>query len=355
MNVGIIGIGFMGMIHFHAYRAVRGARVSAICETIPHRRRGDWRDIKGNFGPAGSRVDLSGVSAYANIEELLADESVDLVDICLPPALHADTAIQAMRAGKHVFCEKPMALSVIDARRMARVARQTQRQLMIGHVLPMFPEYRLLHQLAQRGKYGRLLGGHFYRVISDPAWLRGYYDPDWIGGPMLDLHIHDAHFIRLLFDMPTAVQGVGRMQGRVAKHFEMQYLFGKPEWVVTATGGVIDQSGRPFWQGFEVQFERATVAFSAGVLQDQPRTAMPLTAILGNGRARELRVTGSDPMLAFQSELNAVVRGVRTGKVPEFLNHPLAEDAIRICHAETKAIATGQRVSIRPRGRKHES
>ena len=48
----------------------------------------------------------------------------------------------------------------------------------------------------------RLLGGHFLRVISDPLWLKDFYDPHRVGGPLVDLHVHDAHFIRLLFGMP---------------------------------------------------------------------------------------------------------------------------------------------------------
>ena len=50
-----------------------------------------------------------------------------------------------------------------------------------------------------------MIGGSFKRVISDPQWLPHFYDPDKIGGPLLDLHIHDAHLIRLLFGMPSAV------------------------------------------------------------------------------------------------------------------------------------------------------
>jgi predicted dehydrogenase len=347
MNIGIVGIGFMGMIHFHSYQAIRGARVTAICEQIPHRLRGDWRDIKGNFGPAGGRVNLAGIATHAEVDALLEDPSLDLVDVCLPPALHADVAVKALKAGKHVFCEKPMALTEKDTVRMAQAARRARRCLMIGHVLPMFPEYRFLHRAVADQKYGRVLGGHFKRIISDPAWLTRFYDPDWIGGPMLDLHIHDAHLLRLLFGMPRSVQSHGRMRGEVAEYFETQFAFDDKSLVVSATGGVIAQPGRPFLHGYEVHFEKATVVFESGVIDDQPRTMMPLTVMTNQGKVRQLSVKDGDPTSAFRAELTAVVRSVNSGTVADFLSHSLAADAIRICQAETRSVATGRRVALK--------
>ena len=86
-HVGIVGIGFMGMIHYLAYQRLRGVKVHAICEQDPLRRGGDWRTIKGNFGPPGELMDLSGVAQYADLDAMLADPKLDLIDICLPTAL----------------------------------------------------------------------------------------------------------------------------------------------------------------------------------------------------------------------------------------------------------------------------
>jgi len=97
----------MGMVHYLSYEKVRGIRVDAIASRDAKRRAGDWRDIQGNFGPAGKKMDLSDVTAYAALDDLLADPELDLIDIALPPAMHPDIAIRAMRAGKDVFCEKP--------------------------------------------------------------------------------------------------------------------------------------------------------------------------------------------------------------------------------------------------------
>ena len=185
INVGIAGIGFMGMIHYLAYQRLKGVRVRAICEQDPDRLAGDWRTIKGNFGPPGQIMDLEGVARYSDLKDLYADGELDLIDVCLPPSLHAGVAVDALRAGRHVFCEKPIALNPGDADRMVKAAKKAGKLLMIGHVLPFFPEYRFAYQTIVSGKYGKAIGGYFKRVISDPLWMQHFYDPDVCGGPKI--------------------------------------------------------------------------------------------------------------------------------------------------------------------------
>ena len=308
INVGIVGIGFMGMIHYLAYQRLAKARVTAICDQDPDRLAGDWRSIRGNFGPRGGVMDLEDVLRYAKLEEMLADPKLDVIDVCLPPAWHARATIAALRAGKHVLCEKPIALKPSDADRMLDAAYQSGRYLMVGHVLPFFSEYRFAYQTIATGKYGRLLGGSLKRVISDPAWLPDFYDPKTTGGPMLDLHIHDAHLIRLLCGMPRAVQTVGRMRGAVAEWFETQFLFEDPGLVMTATSGVIHQQGRPFTQAYELHLERATLLFEQTTIGKQPTTVMPVTVLTNTGRVLRPKLTAADPVDCFVAELNEVVR-----------------------------------------------
>ena len=159
INVGIAGIGFMGWIHYLAYQRVNGVRLAALSSRDEKKRAGDWRGIKGNFGPEGEQVDLTGVAAYASLEQLLEDASVELVDICLPPDMHAEVATRALQAGKHVFVEKPMALTTAECDQIVAAAEQAGKQALVGHVLPFFPEYTHARQLIEQGTYGRLLGG----------------------------------------------------------------------------------------------------------------------------------------------------------------------------------------------------
>jgi len=346
INVGIAGIGFMGMIHYLAYQRLGGVKVRAICEQDPDRLAGDWRRIKGNFGPPGKRMDLDGIARYSNLDDLVADPSLDVIDVCLPPCLHAPTTLQALRSGKHVFCEKPIALTTADADQMVAAARRAGKMLMIGHVLPFFPEYRFAYRAIASGKHGKLLGGHFKRVISDPLWLPDFYNPATTGGPMVDLHIHDAHFIRLTCGMPRAVQTVGRMRGQVAELFTTQFLFDDASLAVTAASGAVMQQGRPFTHAYEIYLERATLLFDFANFVDKPVMAMPVTVLTDTGRVLRPKLGSGDPIDSFAAELREVARCVRTGSPSALLDGQLARDALLLCHCQTRSLLKRKAVRV---------
>lgn len=340
VKVGIAGVGFMGMIHYLAYQRVGDAKVVALCEKDRlERLEGDWRTIKGNFGPQGTMMDLSGIAKYQDLKDMLADPNVDMVDLCLPPSMHAQAAIAALKAGKHVVCEKPIALKVADAKAMVQAAERAGKLLMIAHVLPFFPQYHFAYEAVTSGKYGRLLGGDFRRIISDPLWLTNFYDPNGCGGPMVDLHIHDAHFIRLIAGMPTSVHSVGRMRGEVAEFFSTHFLYEDPTLVVRATSGVIQQQGRPFTHGFEIYLERATLTFDSGM-------GMPLTVFGDDGQMSKPEFPPSDEIDAFAGELGEAVRAVGANRPSAMLDGQLARDALILGQKETQSIRKRAAVKV---------
>src|SRR3954468_21510143 len=141
IRIGIVGIGFMGMIHYQAASRLGGGRVVAVCSRDPKKLAGDWTSIQGKFGPRGGQGDLSAQAQYADVAGLLADPEVDLVDLCVPNDEHARLAIRALEAGKHVLVAKPIALTTADADLMVAAARASGKRLMVAHVLPFFPEF----------------------------------------------------------------------------------------------------------------------------------------------------------------------------------------------------------------------
>ena len=346
IRVGIAGLGFMGMVHYLTYEKLRGAKVAAICEKLPKRRVGDWREIKGNFGPPGKKMDLSQVATYDKIDKLLADPKLDLIDITLPPALHADIAIAAMEAGKHVLSEKPMSLTAADCQRMLRASQRHGRQLFVGHVLPFFPEYAWALKTVQSGKYGKLLGGSFKRVISDPSWLKHYWSAKQVGGPMLDLHVHDAHFIRLLFGMPSSVITQGRLRGELAEHWNTQFCYEDSDVTVLATSGTISQQGRAFNHGFEIHLEQATLVFEFAVIGDEGKYLCVPTILDKNGRSQAVKLSGGDPMDAFAEELQEVSRCAGKEQRSVVLDPQLACDAVVLCNKQTKSLQQQRRIRV---------
>src|SRR5947209_5159099 len=277
ISIGIVGIGFMGMIHYLAARKLKGAQVTAICSRDPKKLSGDWRGIRGNFGPPGEMMDLSGIKKYDRLDKLLADPDIDMVDVCNPTQLHSETAIAAVKAGKHALVEKCIALEPKDADEMLKAAAAAKKLLMVAHVLPFFPEFRFAAETIRSGKYGKLLGGHFKRVISRPDWSAEIGDAAKTGGPAVDLHIHDTHFIGLLCGVPRAVFSVGVEENGAVQYLTTSYLYGPGGPAVSCSSGAVAMSGRPFVHGFELYLERATLAHESGTL--------PLTVLTADGKS----------------------------------------------------------------------
>jgi len=340
LKVGISGIGFMGMIHYLAYQRIEGEKVTALCETYAKERlTGDWTKIKGNFGPAGTQMDLTGIATYDNFEAMLADPNVDVVDVCLHPRAHAAATIAALEAGKNVFCEKPISLKIDDAVAMVEASKKAGKMLCIGHVLPFFASHNYVAEAKKTGRYGKLLGGNFVRVISDPVWLSDFYNMETCGGPMIDLHVHDAHFIRAMFGMPKAVQAVGRCRGDVPEYFNTQFLYDDPDLVVTATSGCIMQQGRPFTHGYEVHFEDATILC-------ETFTETPVTVLHKDGSVEKPDLGAGDDITAFEAEMTEAKKAFESGQPSALLDGELARDALILCYKEIEAIRTRKQVVL---------
>ncbi len=347
VNIGICGIGFMGMIHHLAGSRLVGGRVSAICSRDPKKLAGDWTGIRGNFGPPGGPVDLSGVARHGDVAGLLSDPSVDVVDLCVPNDEHARLAIRALEAGKHVLVEKPIALNMADADAMVGAARASGKLLMVAHVLPFFPEFAYAREAIASGRFGKLRAAHLTRVIARPEWSSGIADADRSGGPAIDLHIHDTHFIGLVCGVPKAVHSRGVVEGDAVVHLSTQYIYDDPNLAVSAVSGALSQQGRPFAHGFEFYLEGATLSYEFANLGGQGHLATPLSAILPDGTIDRPELPGSgDPVDAFVAELQAVVGAVASGMPSPILSGELARQALTLCHAEIRSAQSGRTVSL---------
>jgi predicted dehydrogenase len=338
VRIGVVGLGFMGHIHYLAAQKLSGAKVTAVCSRDPVKLSGDWRSIRGNFGPPGQQMDLSGVKRYASLDDLLADPDIDLIDVCNPTAQHPDTAIRALRAGKHVLVEKAIALTTADADLMVAEAKTANRLLMVAHVLPFFPEFAFAYEAVKGGRYGKLLGGHFTRVITKPDWSAAIGDADSTGGPAVDLHIHDTHFIGLIAGVPKAVSSGGVVNGNSVDYLTTNYLYGPGGPAISCSSGAVATSGRQFVHGFEVYLEKTTLAYSSG--------GTPLTVFNSDGTSEQPKLGDGDPIAAFATEIQTAADAVTAGRMPELLSGQLARDALVLCHKECESVKTGAVVAV---------
>ncbi len=339
IRTGIVGVGFMGMIHYLGARQLHGARVAAICSRDRKKLAGDWRSIQGNFGPRGEMIDLTGIKKYERLEDMLADPEIDLIDVCNPTHLHPETAVKALQAGKHVLVEKAIALEAADADAMLAASKKAGRLLMVAHVLPFVPEFAYAADAIRSGKHGKLVGGHFKRVTARPDWSADIGDASKTGGPAIDLHVHDTHFIGLVCGVPGKVFSTGTISGGAVSYLTTQYLYGPGGPCVTCSSGAVAMKGRPFVHGYEIYLERATLVYEAGTC--------PLTVLTADGRSEQPKVDGgADPTTAFTAELQAAVDGVRTGREPDLLSGKLARDALVLCHKECESVRTGLATTV---------
>ncbi len=339
VRIGIVGVGFMGRIHFLAAQRLAGAKVTAICSRDAAKRSGDWHNTRGNFGPEPGQVDLTGVKTYETIDQLLADPDIDLIDICTVTDQHTPLAVAALKAGKHVLVEKAIALTASDADLMLTTAKQAKKLLMVAHVLPFFPEFAFAAEAIRGGQYGKVLAAHFKRIIAKPDWSADIGDAAKTGGPAVDLHIHDTHFIGLVCGVPKEVFSVGTVERDAVTYLTTSYLYGPGGPAVTCSSGALSMSGRPFVHGFEVFVEKATLIYDSG--------GTPLTLLTADGNSTQPALPGGgDPLSAFADELQAAVNGVSSGNEPDLLSGKLARDALVLCHRECESVKSGKTVVI---------
>jgi predicted dehydrogenase len=337
VRIGIVGVGFMGMIHFLAARALQGAQVTALCSRDPKKLAGDWRDIHGNFGPPGTVMDLSTLKKYQHLDDLLADPDVDLVDVCNPTHLHPETARRALEAGKHVLVEKAIALTPEGADAMVQAAARAGKLLMVAHVLPFFPEFSYAAEAIRSGRWGRVLGAHFKRIIARPDWSADIGDASKTGGPAVDLHIHDTHFIGLVCGVPQRVFSSGVVQNGAVNYLTTHYLYGPGGPAVSCSSGALAQKARPFVHGYEIYLERATLVYESG--------SCPLTVLTADSQEQPRLEGGGEATTAFTLELQSAVDGVREGREPALLSGQLARDALVLCHKECQSVLSGEAVA----------
>ena len=347
VRIGVVGIGFMGMIHYYGIKKVSGAEVVAICTRDPKKLDGDWTSIQGNFGPRGGIEDLSHLQKYDQIEAFIADADVDMVDICLPVHLHKEVSIAALKAGKHVLVEKPISISLDDANEMVQIGKESGRHFMVAHVLPFFAEFAYARRAVESREYGQLLGGHFKRITSKSKKTHDLADLEMRGGPGIDLHIHDNHFIQLLCGVPEAVFSQGQLAGgNFVEFLTTQYIYQDRDLSISCSSGAMSQQGRPFSHGFEIYLEKATLLYEFATLGGKAATSMPLTLLTDKEDVREVDLGEAGPVDAFTDEIQYAVDAINGEYEPAVLSGIGARNALSLCYKEAEAVKTGRIVTV---------
>ncbi|HZV33595.1 MAG TPA: Gfo/Idh/MocA family oxidoreductase [Verrucomicrobiae bacterium] len=338
INIGVVGIGFMGVTHIKSYQKIPGARVAAICARhVPAD--GDLSGVVGNIGDGKPlKLDMTQVKAYSTLDELLKNPEIDVIDICVPTPQHPQLAIAALRAGRHVICEKPLARTPALCREIASVAAKSKGFFMPAMVMRFWPEWSWLKKTIDEKALGKVLAARFRRVCPPPGWGKAnYFKGDDSGGALLDLHIHDTDFIQFCFGRPRSVFSIGgtRFSGAV-DHVVTSYQFdsGVPVFA-EASWFMADSYG--FKMEYTVNFERATADF------DSARGAEALRLHEEGQKTRAIQCGTEDGYIL---ELRHMIESVQKGVPPTIVSVADAVSAVEICDAEERSVKTGAVVTL---------
>ncbi|MDR0536357.1 MAG: Gfo/Idh/MocA family oxidoreductase [Puniceicoccales bacterium] len=337
LHVGIIGLGSMGMTHLEAYSRLEDVEVSAVADTkfaAPGATLGRAGNLPGQAADAAGQI-LAKAAKHATVEPLLADPAIEAVDICVPTPLHKTLALAAIRAGKHLLVEKPLARTSADALEITAAANAAGVVLMPAHCMRFWPGWDWLKEAVQSRRHGAVRAATFTRIGAKPP-VPFYNDGAASGGAHLDLHIHDADFILHLFGVPKSVSSFGRVGASGAiEHTLTRYLYAghdAPALVVAEGAWTNSAENRPFVMRYTVDFEHASAVFdlaatpSALTLHEPGRapTPIPLEAKMG-----------------YELEIAEFLRCVRARKNSSIAPPEAGPDSLRLVEAELRSIESG--------------
>jgi len=201
LKVGIIGCGaIVEQKYLMAINSIPEAEVVAFCDNIPEKAEATKKLFKSENGVI-----------CKDYKELLKDDSIDVVHVCTPNISHAPITVAALKAGKHVLCEKPMATTYKDAKLMCDTAKETGKLLSIGYQYRNRPENLYLKEMCENGELGEI---YFAKAIAlrrrgVPTWGVFLNEEEQGGGPLIDIGTHALDLTLWMMDnyKPKTVMG----------------------------------------------------------------------------------------------------------------------------------------------------
>ena len=337
VNVAVVGLGFMGVVHLKAYQANPAARIVAVCDAVRLPVNGVLQGVTGNVKKIEDIHLGTQVRAYQRLEDVLADPEVELVDLCTPTPLHPEQAKAALRAGKKVFCEKPLARTSAAAQEIVDVERASPGFLMPAMCMRFWPGWSWLKQVVGEQRFGKIVAARFRRMSEMPGWSKQgtYKGGNDLGGALFDLHIHDVDFVQFLFGRPASVYASGvTSAGGSIDHVVAQYHYpGGP--AVYAEGSWLLTKG--FNMSYTLHCERATIDY------DLARGAEALQLTEPGKELEIIKCEGTD---GYSLEIEYVLNCALTNQAPDVVTALDGLSALQICEAEEKSVQTGQVVSL---------
>jgi predicted dehydrogenase len=285
-------------------------------------------------------------ATVATAEAIIADPEIDIVDICLPTYKHKEYVLKAATSGKHVFCEKPIALTLPDAIEMTEFCKKSGVCFMVGHVVRFFPEYKKIFEIKERGDIGKIVMARLYRGGSYPSHgIDNWFDDEKkSGGMFVDLSIHDFDFLRVLFGEVYSVHAksakLNTPQCRKNYDHGMAIVRFKNDLIAHIEGSWAEPSGSPV--GFGTTYE---IIGTEGMLVFNFEESATLRMQCTNDSSVEFLKTAPSVINPYYEELKSFVNSVRN-HLPVSVSGTDASEALKIALAANQSARSQRTVTL---------
>ena len=328
IRVGVIGLGTMGAQHIKNWAQLENVELAAVADKNPQALTGDF---SGAWLDTGASFDPQKIITSTDFNEIL--DSVDVVDICTPTPFHSDIIKAALRAGKDILCEKPLARTSDEAAELVELIDQSNSIFMPAMCMRFWPTWRWLKEVIESNQFGKVLSATFRRWAgSPPGW---FTNGELSGGGILDMHLHDSDFVYYLFGKPDAILARGHSTASQCIDFvQTSYLYNQGP-AVTADGGWATDPGFDFAMKYTVNFEKAVADFDIR-RQDQ-------LLLYRDGKSQPIICIDSDGYL---EEMKYFIECVQNRTKPTLVTARDGLESIKIVEAEVKSATTGDLIKL---------
>jgi len=321
VNVGLVGCGGMGLGLADAVRDSGRGRMVGFCDEIEERSKQPAQEHGGR--------------AYGSIDEMLGEKDLDAVMIAAPQFFREEPTEAAARAGKHVYVEKPMALSVAGCDRMIHTCREAGVTLMVGQVLRYYEPFRSILRWSREGRFGRPLHACIQRVCQgsfEASSWRCYLSKS--GGCLFELGIHELDFMRCLLGRPRRVFAL-RQKARQAEH-ELEDTMSMLVQFESGASGHYDSGMAWGKDKYELIlcFEEATLV-SPSAFDTSALKAVPAA---GEG---EIKLDGYETERALTRQMRDWLESLRDGR-PVPTSGEEGREAVRLAEAAYRSAQTAE-------------
>jgi predicted dehydrogenase len=233
-----VGLGTISDIFMRACANSQTAKITALVTGHP--------DTKGVKYSAMYGIPKTSIYTYETFDQIRENPDIDAIYVGLPNSMHAEYTVRGAQAGKHVLCEKPMAISSAECRKMIDACRQAKVKLMIGYRVQFEPLWNQAIGIIQSGRIGQLQSFHGGFFGQQPAGAWRLTKALGGGGSLLDLGIYPLNAIRhITGEEPTNFTGVTATRERSGRFSEVEQSM---EWTMKMPSGIIASCGCSYGQ-----------------------------------------------------------------------------------------------------------